>query len=200
MMLVEETTVPQAALPVAAFKEHLRLGSGFADDGLQDTVLESFLRAAMAAIEARTGKILIERDFNWTLTHWRDAQEQALPVAPVSAIISVVLIDRNGQETTVPVTDWRLVADTQRPRLAAMGACLPSVPQSGSVRIAFVAGFGPTWEYLPADMAQAALLLAAHYYEYRHDTAGAVGSMPFGVTTLIERYRTVRLFLGGGRS
>ena len=32
------------------------------------------------------------------------------------------------------------------------------------------------------------------------DTAGAVGSMPFGVTTLIERYRTVRLFLGGGRS
>ena len=84
--------------------------------------------------------------------------------------------------------------------LRAMRMPSTSVSQSGSVRMAFVAGFGPTWEDLPADMAQAALLLAAHYYEYRHDTAGAVGSMPFGVTTLIERYRTVRLFLGGGRS
>ncbi len=65
MMLVEETTVPQAAIPVAQFKEHLRLGTGFSDDGLQDVVLEGFLRAAMAAIEGRIGKILIEREFSW---------------------------------------------------------------------------------------------------------------------------------------
>ena len=56
MMLIEETAVPLAALPLAEFKAHLRLGTGFADDDIQDPVLESFLRAAMAAIEARTGK------------------------------------------------------------------------------------------------------------------------------------------------
>ncbi len=61
MMLVEQTTVPGAALPVAEFKDHLRLGTGFADDGVQDGVLEAYLRAAMAAIEARTGKILLTR-------------------------------------------------------------------------------------------------------------------------------------------
>ena len=41
MMLVEETTVPQQALPVATFKDHMRMGSGFADDDLQDGVLEA---------------------------------------------------------------------------------------------------------------------------------------------------------------
>ncbi len=63
MMLVEQTSVPVAALPVAEFKDHLRLGTGFADDGVQDSVLESYLRASMAAIEARTGKVLITRGY-----------------------------------------------------------------------------------------------------------------------------------------
>jgi len=43
------------------------------------------------------------------------------------------------------------------------------------------------------------LLLAAHYYEYRDETALGEGCMPFGVSSLIERYRTVRLFAGGAR-
>lgn len=199
MMLVEETTVPQSALPVAPFKDHLRLGSGFSDDGLQDGLLESFLRAAMAAIEARTGKILLEREFSWTLTAWRDSQSQALPVAPVSAIAQVVLISRLGDETVVAPAAYHLEPDMQRPALVASGTSLPTIGTGGSARIGFLAGFGPDWSDLPADMAQAVMMLAAHYYEYRHETAFGSGCMPFGVSALIERYRTVRLF-GGGRT
>ena len=44
MMLIEETTVPDAALPVDEFKAHLRLGTGFGEDNLQDSVLKSFSR------------------------------------------------------------------------------------------------------------------------------------------------------------
>ena len=84
MMLVEQSTIPVSALPVAEFKDHLRLGTGFADDGIQDTMLEGQLRAALAAIEARTGKILIQRDFLWTVNAWRDFAKQALPVAPAA--------------------------------------------------------------------------------------------------------------------
>ncbi len=197
MMLVEETTVPLAALPVAEFKDHLRLGSGFADDGLQDSVLENYLRAAIAAIEARTGKILIARDFSWTLTAWRDPSEQALPIAPVNAIIDVVQIDRIGIESLTPPDSWRLVPDAQRPRLAANGGSLPLVPYNGSVRVGFNAGFGIEWSDLPADLGQAVLMLATHYYEYRHDLAATGASMPYGVNALIERYRTIRLFMGG---
>jgi len=56
MMLVEQTSVPSAALPVTEFKDHLLLGTGFTGASVQDPVLENYLRAAISAIEARTGK------------------------------------------------------------------------------------------------------------------------------------------------
>ncbi len=88
-MLVEQTTTPAAALPVADFRDHLRLGTGFADEGAEDSLLETFLRAAIAAVEAWTGKVLLERDFSWSLMAWRDGRAQTLPVAPVSEIIAM---------------------------------------------------------------------------------------------------------------
>ena len=197
MMLVEETTVPQSVMPIAQLKDHLRLGSGFSDDALQDTVLENYLRAAMAAIEARTGKILIEREFSWTLTTWRDERRQPLPVAPVNAISAVTLIDMDGTEAFADRDAWCLEPDSQRPFLKAVSGCLPKLPFNGSVRIGLLAGYGPEWGDLPADLAQAVMMLAAHYYEYRHDVVQGTPAMPFGVSSLIERYRTVRLFMGG---
>lgn len=197
MMLIEETTVPSSALPVAQMKNHMRLGSGFSDDGLQDQVLESFLRAAIAAIEARTGKILIEREFSWTLTAWRDSKRQPLPVAPVNAITGVIQITVAGDETTADADTWYLQPDNQRPSLRAVGSALPSCPINGSVRIGMLAGFGPDWTDLPADLSQAVMMLAAHYYEFRHDAAHGRVSLPFGVSALIEPYRTVRMLMGG---
>ncbi len=196
MMLVEETTVLSAALPVAEFKEHLRLGSGFDDDGLQDAVLESFLRASLAAIEARTGKVLIERSFAWTRGAWRDAGGQPLPVAPISALIEVSLVDRTGEAVVVAPSAYRLVPDAQHPVLRPVGSCLPSVPSEGQAKVRFLAGFGPEWSDVPADLRQAVMLLAAHFYEYRDDMGLSGGCMPFGVTSLSERYRAVRLGAG----
>lgn len=197
MMLVEQTTVPGAALPVAEFKDHLRLGTGFADDGLQDAVLENTLRATIAAIEARTGKVLIEKDYTWTLTGWRDACRQPLPLAPVSIVTSIRIVDRLGIEALVDPSRYQLERDGHRPQLWAVGGSLPSVPLAGSVEIEFAAGFGPAWCDLPADLAHAVMLLGGHYYDNRNATGIDGGTMPFGVATLIERYRNVRI-LGGG--
>ncbi len=197
MMLVEETTVPLQALPVAIFKDHMRMGSGFSDDTMQDGVLEGFLRAALAAIEARTGKITIERTFSVTLTAWRDGQAQALPLAPVGVIIGVTLLDRNGTETEIDSATYRLIKDMHRPVLDGMGLSLPRIAQGGAVRIHLSAGYGPDWADLPADLAQAVLMLAAHFYEFRHESAVSGHVMPFGVSALIERYRNIRLFNGG---
>ena len=199
MMLVEETSVPDTALPVDEFKAHLRLGTGFADDAVQDAVLASFLRAAMAAIEARTGKILLVREFSWSLTSWRDGGGQPLPIAPISEVMGVVLKDATGAEQAVGAELYRLERDQQRPRLMPTGVCLPSIPEGGEVGIAFTAGFAATFGELPADMAQAVFMLAAHYYENRSDTGLTGGAMPYGVSVLIERYKTVRLIAGGQR-
>jgi uncharacterized phiE125 gp8 family phage protein len=200
MMLTELTAVPTAALPVEALKDHLRMGSGFDLPPDQDALMASYLRAAMAAIEGRIAKALIERRFRWTVDAWRDAAEVALPVAPVSAIVSVTLVDAAGGETVVPPSSWRLISDLHRPRLAGKGGALPSVPSDGSAAVEFDAGFGPQWADVPADLQQAVLLLAAEYYEHRHDDDASAPGLPFGVVTLIERWRQVRILGGRGRT
>lgn len=199
MMLTEETTVPNAALPVEDFKAHLRLGTGFGQDSIQDEVLAGFLRAAISAIEARTGKILMTRAFSWALSFWRDRDAQVLPVAPVTEINRVALIGRDGSETDIAADNYWLESDGQRPRLRSTAAALPVIPNGGSVIIEFDAGFGATWQSVPNDLQQAVFLLAAHYYEYRQETGLGEGCMPFGVTSLIERYKVMRLGSGGPR-
>ncbi|KUF11938.1 head-tail connector protein [Pseudoponticoccus marisrubri] len=196
MMLVEETQVPEAALPVEALKRHLRLGSGFAEDDVQEAVLGSFLRAALAAIEARTGKALITRGFLATFSTWRDMTGQVLPVAPVTAVTELTIVDRFGGATQIAPGAYRLQPDSFAPRLVPQASYLPSIPEGGAAEIRFEAGYGAAFDALPDDLKQAVLLLAAHYYEYRDETALSEGCMPFGVTSLIARYRPVRLGLG----
>lgn len=199
MMLIEETVIAETALPVAELRNHLRLGTGFGDDTLQDAVLTSFLRAALSAIEARTGKILFERGFLWSLAKWQGVDRQDLPVAPVTALTSLTLVSRDGTETPVDPGALKLVQSLQQPCLVAVGAALPRIPSDGAADIRFRAGWGGSWADLPADLRHAVLLLAAFYYEHRSETDLGDGKMPFGVATLIERYRTMRIGLRGAR-
>lgn len=198
MMLTEQTTVQAAALPIQALKDHLRLGTGFGDGGLQDGLIESHLRAALAAIEGRIGKVLIARRFLLQLGDWRNAGEQALPVAPVTAVISVTLKDAAGGAVVIDPARYRLIPDMHRPKLVAAGVLLPLVPVDGLAEVVFDAGFGAGWGQVPADLGQAVILLAAEYYEQRHELGQGTAGLPFAVQTLIERWRTVRVLGGGG--
>lgn len=195
MMLVEETQVAEVALPVAALKEHLRLGSGFSETDLQDGVLASFLRAAMAAIEARTSKALIQRGFVVTLEDWQERSVQKLPIAPVQSVTEMTVVDAFGAAQELDPGTYRLVRDNFVPKLRAIGT-FPSVPKEGAIEIRFQAGYGQTFDAVPDDLKQAVLLLAAHYYEYRDETALSQGCMPFGVTSLLARYQPIRMGLG----
>ncbi len=195
-MLIEEASVPDEVLPLAAFKAHLRLGTGFAQEDVQDPVLKSFLKAALAAVEARTGKALISRVFSWSVTRWRDPCAEGLPIAPVRAIEALEISDADGADLIVSPERYGLEIDSQRPKIVARGGGFGAIPSGGKASIRFQAGFGPEWSDLPDDLAQAVFLLAAHYYEYRDETSLTRGCMPFGVQTLIERYRPMRLFAG----
>ena len=196
MYLIEESQIPEAALPVARLRDHLRMGSGFVEDGLQDGLLGGFLRAAIAAVEARTGKALLTRDFLCSLHRWRDVTGQMLPIAPVQAVTQITLVDAFGAGSVVDASRYALVADGDAPKLVPIGGCLPSIPEHGSAELRFQAGMSGAFGDLPADLAQAVMLLAAHYYEYRGETALGQGCMPFGVTSLSARDRPVRLGFG----
>lgn len=198
MMLVEQTTIPAGSLPVQEFKDHLRLGTGFADDDVQDGILEPILRAAIAAVEAHISKATISREWEWTIPAWRDLASQVLPLAPVASITELKIVDRMGDEELIASSRYVLFPDTHRPRVVATGFCLPPIPVGGKALITFEAGFGPGWAYVPADLAQAILMLAAIYYEDR-SAAHSGPSMPKPVAAILSSYRDVRLF-GGGRT
>ncbi len=192
MDLIETSAVNDGDLPVAAFRAHLRLGTGFADEATGDALLVQYLRGALAAIEARTGKALMQRDFRLTLPCWRWPDAQALPVAPVSAVASVTLVDAAGVPEVVDADRWRLVVDRHRPQIVAAGAVLPMAPTGGRIEVDFTAGFGD-WADLPDDLRQAVLLLAAQYYEGR--TGGA--ALPGTVSALLARWVPLRVTAGG---
>lgn len=192
MDLIETSAVNDGDLPVAAFRAHLRLGTGFADEATGDALLVQYLRGALAAIEARTGKALMQRDFRLVLPCWRWPDAQALPVAPVSAVTSVTLVDAAGVPEVVDADRWRLVADRHRPQIVASGAVLPMAPTNGRIEVDFTAGFGD-WADLPDDLKQAVLLLAAQYYEGR--TGGL--ALPGSVQALLARWVPLRVTAGG---
>lgn len=195
-MLIEDDEVMAAALPVEDFKAHLRLGRGFAGDTVQDAVLESFLRAAMSAVEGRTGKVLISRQFTWSIPRWTSREREGLPVGPVTSVDEVALLDGDDVAAVVDPLLYRLEKDTHFPVLRGRSVGLPMPPRDGSIRVRFTGGFGPGWDDLPPDLAQAVMLLAAHFYENREATGLGAGCMPFGVTSLLQRYRPMRLFSG----
>ena len=197
-MLIEETQISSAMIPIDRLKDHLRMGSGFADDSLQDTVLEGFMRASVAVIEGRIGKVLLQRNFSWTLEAWQSQNAQKLPTSPIESITALTVVDVNAASTLVPSNQYRLKRDLHTPALLGRQGGLPKIADSGYVRIEFVAGLASHFDHLPPDLAQAVLLLAAHYYQHRNEMGLEGASIPYGVSVLSERYRTLRIL--GGRS
>jgi uncharacterized phiE125 gp8 family phage protein len=194
MMLIEIDPPVTGLAAVREFGDHLRLGTGFADDGSQDAILDLYLRTAIAAVEGRIGKATVTRRYSWTVTRWREPQRQVLPVAPVSQVDSVTLIDAAGVATVPDPSEWVVVPDGHRPYLlGTWNRDLPEIPEMGRAEIVFRAGYGPAWSDVPADLRQAVLLLAASYYENRSADEGREGAMPFGVLALLDPYRPVRL-------
>lgn len=199
MLLTELSTPPMVDLPIPSLTEHLRLGTAFTVDGMQEAMIESHLRAAMAAIEARIGKVLLTRSYRLTLPDWRDLSQQTLPLAPVVAVTKVSVFDVQGVELVLDAARYRVQGDMHRPKLIAVGMLFPVVPHDGRIEILFEAGYGADWTTVPADLAQAVIMLAAQFYETRHDvgTQGQGIGLPMAVQSLIERYRNIRV-LGGG--
>jgi uncharacterized phiE125 gp8 family phage protein len=197
MMLIEQTPVPDAALPVAEFRDHLQLGSGFADDGVQDAVLIAQLRAALAAVEGETGKVILARTLKYVVTAWRHLDKLTLPVAPVSSVLSMEITDINDAAETIAHEAYRLHGDDHSPYVMSTSWALPTIPVGGTAEIVFAAGFGD-WAAVPADLRQAVLMLASHFYENRSATVERAVALPLAVGTLLKRHKPVRLF-GGGR-
>lgn len=197
MILTELSAIENSHLPISALREHLRLGTGFEDSALQDELLEVYLRAAIASVEGRIGVILVPRVFSLQLTSWRNPQEQRFPIRPLSKVTSFAIYDRLGAVVVHDLIDFDLLIEGHTPVLKSAQGGLPSIPDGGIAEIVFEAGFGPDWQAVPSDLAQATILLAANFYENRNGS-DENGGIPKSVAALLERHRLVRVSRGLG--
>lgn len=191
---VELSPPERTPVLVREFAEHLRLSTGFREDLAEDSVLELYLRTATSAIEARLGLALVSRAMELRITQWSSATEQALPWAPVTELTSVCVIDRDGQRSDIDLNTVSVPLGVAPAVLrAARGLALPKIQDLGMGEVRFTAGFGATGNDVPADLRQAILLLAAHYYENRSLQDTALSVIPFGVLALLEPHRMLRV-------
>ena len=191
MILTELTSVPAGSLPFHTLKEHLRLGTGFAEADLQDGLLETVMRAAIAALEARLGVVLLNKQFSWQLSTWKNSERQVLPKRPIQSLNEIVLIDASDQETALELGDFVLRKDDQSPNVSAFKS-FPTIQAGGVADIRFTAGYGESWSDIPADLAQAMILLAAHFYENRNGAAVSDTQFPPLVLSLIAPFQPIR--------
>lgn len=192
-MLTEVSPVAEAALPIIPLREHLRMGTGFSDDNLQNGLLVACLRAALSLVEARTGKAVLSRSFRVDLQGWSGMFTQRLPVCPVVTLDEIRIFDREDVASVVSSNTYRLVQIKHRASVEAIGA-LPRVPSYGRIEIDLVAGYGAAWNAVPAGLRQAVLMVAAGLYEGRAVERGDVLSPT--VNALLTEFRAARLTLG----
>ena len=176
MELTETAPLDAPVLPTGELAGHLRLGTGFADDGLEAPAVENAIRAAIAVVERRTGRATIARDFVWRPVR----AAAAVPLIPVAQVGAVEVV-RGAVRT--PAGGWRLT-----------GEWMTGLPcgADGVVEVSMTLGFGP-WEAVPADLRQAAILIGAALYEAR---GGVAPEMPAAAAALMGPWR--RLRIGGG--
>lgn len=198
MMTTELTGIPSGSLPIDAFKAHLRLAEGFEAIPGQTTRLEACLRASIAALEARLAKIFLSRDFILRTPAWSSADQLRLTLAPVITISSVKIVRSGGEETVLDPLTYGLKADEHRPCLVSRQGAFPMLGLDATAEVMLTAGFGATWEEIPAQLQQAVFMLAESYFEGDYDRMGSMHELPCSVCLLVEQFRDIRLRSLGG--
>jgi uncharacterized phiE125 gp8 family phage protein len=187
MLLPVRTVAPAVALLTAAeLKAQSRI-----DDAAEDALLATLIASVTATLDGwggMLGRALITQTWTQGLPGF-DAMIR-LPLAPVQSA-SIAYVDADGA-TQALTGAYRLHADARSPYLARIAdAVLPKLAdREDAVIVTMICGYGPAASDVPADIRQAAALLAAHLYEHREAVAPVqFHQLPLGAQWLLERYR-----------
>ena len=166
---------------VAELRAHLRL-----EDGAEDALLATLIAAAREIVEARSRRVLLESRWRAVLP-WRGAR-LALPLSPLTALVSVVRLTPDGVAAPLPAELCHLDAAGDPPRLR-----LDALPPGPDARVAVevMAGYGAAPADVPEALRLAVRLLAARWFEHRGD--GAAPAWPADLDALVAPHRPVRL-------
>lgn len=204
-MRLETITAPSAApLLLAEVRDHLRI-----DGGYEDSALSGFITASVQAVEAYAGLVCMQRQANIYIDYtckgsgpgcWNGVADGpvpttqtayiALPLRPLVSVDAVGFTPNGGDETLLDAQSYSTALGLDA------GLKLMSAPsQNGTLRIAVTAGFGATWNTVPADIRHALLLYVTCLYTKRGEEMTGPQSMlrQCGAEALLLPYRRVRL-------
>jgi len=169
-------------------KAHLRVD--FSDD---DALISALIGASRQYAEMRTCRQLITA--RWRLTLDSFPRSIKLDKSPVASVTSIQYLDFAGIWQTMPTSDYVVDASTEPARITPVfGKIWPiPVPQIGSVRIEFVAGYGDA-SAVPEGIKQWMKLRIGSMYEHRAEIEiiqrAQMVEMPF-VDSLLDPFRVV---------
>lgn len=209
-MRIETLTMPASEpLLLDEIKNHLRL-----DGDADDVGLGTLLRAAREMVESQLGLCLTSRSLALYLDAWpgsmgrmpwwqgvasgsmaafaRMAEYLPLPVRPVSSLGIIRVYDADGVSTVWDATHYGLRPGLE-PALYRTGGSWPTPGRTlDGIRIELTAGFGDSWNDVPADIRQALLMLVAHLFENRGDT-GTQAMDASGASAILKPYRKLQI-------
>jgi uncharacterized phiE125 gp8 family phage protein len=156
----------------------------------EDDLIGGLVNAAVATIEAQTGKYMSVKDFTQALGGFPACSPFAIRLSrgPVTEVAAIEYDPSDGT-AAVEVDDFRLIEGLNGALLPAYGEIWPATLDGpATVRIAYSAGFA---DGEAPELDQAALMLVAHWYQNREGVTAAIAmaELPLAVQMLIGPYR-----------
>ncbi|WP_041522983.1 head-tail connector protein [Gilvimarinus agarilyticus] len=153
---------------------------------LDDAYLTACAAQGLDQVASDTNRAMV--DTTWTLTGAGFTPVIKLPRPPLIEVVSIKYIDTAGTEQTLPEADYQItISDVATFIQPAAGKQWPTIQRgnANAVTVLYRAGYvqsdgeGGTTGNLPTQARQAALLWAAHLYEFREAvTTGQTYQLP----------------------
>lgn len=175
-------------ITVAEAKQQMRIESS--DD---DAYITRLIAAAVAYTDARgsLGRAMITQ--KWAQSFYEHDSRVYLKIVPAKTLTAVKYYDTNNVQQTATTSDYMLVANDDWAYVEPVsGKTWPSTyNRTDAIRLEFEAGYGAAASDVPQQVRHALMMLVAHWYENREDTAEKVPeSIPFGFEMLLNTERT----------
>lgn len=181
---------PPPVLPVSLeeARNHCRI-----DSTEEDGLLETLIAAATTYCDGYSGilhRALIEQTWEQSVNAFPvyPCTGIELSLIPVQSIAEVAYYDLDNQPAVMDPADYALFTNQTGAylTLAPGGSWPPAYGRTDSVRIQYVAGYGPAPRNVPAAIRQAILLMVGAWYDDRMTT-----QIPPAADRLLSAYRPV---------
>lgn len=186
--LVTRTSDPVGIIPLEVIAEYIGYDSAL--DLSQDKVIPVLRDAAIQAGEQNTGAVWAEAGYSMVSMHPPGIRGPVcLPLSPATSVSKVVIVDAQGNETTVPASEYVFIPsaiDLYRPWATL------DLAVSGRFNLVVEFKAGWTKDTFPKSLQTWALIRIATLYDYREDlvTGTITANMPRDhAVGLLDRWR-----------